>query len=315
MSNVEIVSQSGVEVVDIDLAHPTKDLTKLEKEALASIDQAKAIQVTCKEEAEFAVTFIRQKKTVLTTFIEWFSDVKKASWDAHQVNLGKEKSIKNPYEEAIRIVNDKLLAHEEEKKRLARIEAERIRKEEEEKERVRRAQEEAERKERQRIEDETREKENARLKADMETFAAEKLEQARLLEESGKKAQAERILREAAAKAELQKLIDENRRLREEVEKAEADRLAQEALEAPIYIQEPIIVEEKIDGLTIPKAWKAEVSDIRALCRGIAEGKTPPDVISVNQSKINALAKTWKEKTSDYHPGLRAYEDKSVRTK
>ena len=315
---VEIISQSGVDAIDIPLIDeaPVKiELPKLEKEVLTIIDQAKTLQVTNKEEAGIAVAFIRHRRSVLDAFVEWFAPIKKASWEAHKKNTEKEKSIKEPNEEAIRIVKGKIQSYEDEKARLAEIERQRIRKEEEEKERARRAQEEAERRERQRIEDEARAKEEARLKAEREKFEAEKLEQARLLEEAGKKEQAERVLREAAAKAELQKLIDENRRLKEETEKAEKERLAQEALEAPIYIHDPILEVEKIDGLVIPKAWKAEVYDIRALCRGIADGKTPSDVISVNQSKINGLAKTWKEKTGDYHPGLKAYEDKSVRTK
>ena len=300
----EIVSPEPVKI----------EMTKLEAEALTLIDQANALVVSTKEEAENALAFVRHRKSILSAFVEWFAPIKKASWDAHKKNTEKEKSIVDPNEKAISIVNAKILAFDEEQKRLARLEAERIRKEEEEKERKRREKEEEDRKERQRIEDEARAKEEARIKAEREVLEAEKKAQADALAKAGMEAEAERIRKAAAAQAELDALMAENRRIKEENDRLEEERRAKEALEAPIYIPEPVVIEEKIEGLVIPKAWKAEVIDIRALCRGIADGKTPPDVISINQAKLNALAKTWKERTGDHHPGVRAYEDRSVRT-
>ncbi len=315
--NIDIVSQSGVEIVDLPLApEPVKiELPKLEAEVLTLVDQANAMQVTTQEEANAASAWLSHRKSVLSAFLEWFAPIKEATWAAHKKNTEKEKSIKDPNEKAIEIVRGKLAAFEAEKLRKAEEEAERIRLEAVKAEQARREKEEAERKERQRIEDEARAKEEARIKAEREKLEAEKKAQADALAKAGMEAEAERIRKETAAKIELQKLLDEQKRLKEENERLEAERLAKEALEAPVYVPDPVVVVEKTEGVTGAVAWKAEVVDIRAFCRGIAEGKTPPDVITVNQRKLDALAKTWKGRTGEHHPGVRAFEDKTIRTK
>ncbi len=292
-----------------------KDVEVYRKEAPGIVAQAKAISITCTEDKEIAIEFVRARKSALSVFNEFYAKVKEVTLTAHRKVLAIEKEVVEPNEQAIAIVNDRILSYDAQQEALARIERERIRKEEEAKERARRDKEEAERKERQRIEDETRAKEAARLKAEREKFEAEKKAQADALAEAGKKDEAERIRRETAAKAELQKIMDDNRRLREEAARRDQEEAAKKALEEPIHIFVPEVKVEKVSGQTNVYAWIAEVVDIRTLCRGIADGKTPFDVISLNQRKLNALAKTWKEKTGDYHPGVRAYEDKSIRIK
>ncbi len=315
---VEIVGQSGVEVVDaplIDEAPVKIELPKLEQEILTIIDQANAMQVTTQEEANLASAWLSHRKSVLAAFLEWFAPIKEATWAAHKKNTEKEKSIKEPNEKAIEIVRRKITLFVFEKARKAEEEAERIRLEAVKAEQARREKEEAERKERQRIEDEARAKEEASIKSEREKLEAEKKAQADALAKAGMEAEAERIRKETAAKIELQKLLDEQKRIKEENARLEEERRAKEALEAPIYVPEPVVVVEKTEGVTGAVAWKAEVVDIRAFCRGIAEGKTPPDVITVNQRKLDALAKTWKGRTGEHHPGVRAFEDKTIRTR
>ncbi|MHB8371035.1 MAG: hypothetical protein ACYDBP_15360 [Leptospirales bacterium] len=291
------------------------ELSKLEKEVQGIVDYAKALPVTCKEEAEIAVGFIRQRKSVLDAFVEWFAPIKKASWDAHKKNTEKEKSIIDPNQAAIDIVKSKLKAFDDEQERIAREERERIRREEEAKERARREREEAERKERQRIEDEKRAIEDARLKAEREKLEADKKAQADALARAGRVQEAERVAKLAAAQAQLDKIMAENKRITDENARLESERQALERMSAPIIVHVQEIEAEHTEGQTNAYAWIAEVKDIRAFCRGIAEGKTPIDTITINQRKINALAKTWKGATGDYHPGLTAKEDKSIRIK
>lgn len=299
------------EIVPLEAVKP--DLPKLEAEALTLIDLANSITVSNKEEAEIAVKFVQHRQSVLSAFVEWFAPIKKASWDAHKRNTEKEGSIKDPNELAIKIVKQKLLDYEAEQARIALAETNRIRAEEEARERARREKEEADRRARQKLEDEARAKEESRIRVEREKLEAEKKAQADALAKAGKEAEAENIRKRAAAEAEIQKLLDEGRRLKEENERLEEERHAQELLTAPIHVVACRIQPDKIEGLTMAYPWKAEVVDIRALCRGIAEGKTPADVISVKQSKLDALAKTWKESTGDHYPGIRGKEDRSVR--
>ena len=290
-------------------------LSDLEKEVMVLVDRAKNMQITTKEEASEGSRFIVERKKVISAFKSWYAPLKakaKAVWEEASA---KEKSIVDPNEEAIKIVRDKIALFEDQEARRVREEAERKRKEAEEAERVRRQKEEDERRERIRIEDEARAKEAEKLKAEREKFEAEKAAQAKALEEAGAQAQAERVRREAAAQAHLDKMLAqaeqierENARLKEELE-------AKEAMEAPIYVPEPVVEEVAITGVSVAKIWKAEVVDMRAFCKGIADGRTPVECVKIDQPKLNQLAKTWKEKTGEHHPGVKGYEDKSIRTR
>jgi hypothetical protein len=301
------------EIIPVDAIQLS--LPKLEEEVLVIVEQAKAIKIATQEDKVHAIDFCRVRKSVLDSFIEWFAPIKKASWDAHKQNTEKEKSIVQPNELAISIVKKKILEFDDEQERRARVERERIRQEEELKERARREREEAERKERQRIEDEKRAIEDARLKAEREKLEADKKAQADALARAGRVQEAERVAKLAAAQAQLDKIMAENKRITDENARLESERQALERMSAPIIVHVQEIEAEHTEGQTNAYAWIAEVKDIRAFCRGIAEGKTPIDTITINQRKINALAKTWKGATGDYHPGLTAKEDKSIRIK
>ena len=108
--------------------------------------------------------------------------------------------------------------------------------------------------------------------------------------------------------AEGERIKRENERLKEELE-------AKEAMEAPIYVPEPVVEEVAITGVSVAKIWKAEVFDMRAFLKGVSDGRTPMECVKIDQSKLNQLAKTWKEKTGEHHPGVKGYEDKSIRTR
>jgi len=58
------------------------------------------------------------------------------------------------------------------------------------------------------------------------------------------------------------------------------------------------------------KIWRARVTDMKSLCAAIAAGKCPIDVVSVNQSAANELAKAMKSELNI--DGLEAYCEESV---
>ena len=290
-------------------------LSDLEKEVMVLVDRAKNMQITTKEEASEGSRFIVERKKVISAFKSWYAPLKakaKAVWGEASA---KEKSIVDPNEEAIKIVRDKIALFEDQEARRVREEAERKRKEAEEAERVRRQKEEDERRERIRIEDESRAKEAEKLKAEREKFEAEKAAQAKALEEAGAKEQADKVRRQAEAQAHLDRLLAEGERIKRENERLKEELEAKEAMEAPIYVPEPVVEEVAITGVSVAKIWKAEVVDMRAFCKGIADGRTPVECVKIDQPKLNQLAKTWKEKTGEHHPGVKGYEDKSIRTR
>lgn len=290
-------------------------LSDLEKEVMVLVDRAKNMQITTKEEASEGSRFIVERKKVISAFKSWYAPLKakaKAVWEEASA---KEKSIVDPNEEAIKIVRDKIALFEDQEARRVREEAERKRKEAEEAERVRRQKEEDERRERIRIEDEARAKEAEKLKAEREKFEAEKAAQAKALEEAGAKEQADKVRRQAEAQAHLDKMLAQAEAIKRENERLKEELEAKEAMEAPIYVPEPVVEEVAITGVSVAKIWKAEVVDMRAFCKGIADGRTPVECVKIDQPKLNQLAKTWKEKTGEHHPGVKGYEDKSIRTR
>lgn len=124
----------------------------------------------------------------------------------------------------------------------------------------------------------------------------------------------ERIAREAAAKAEA-----EARKERERLE-AQAQKLAEKGkaeqahakLEqaastvAVVDFQAPA----KVAGMSTTKVWKAEVTDVQAVCRLIADGVLPPTLVDFKAIELNRVASTWQNtKTFD---GLRIYSDVRV---
>lgn len=115
--------------------------------------------------------------------------------------------------------------------------------------------------------------------------------------------------------------LEEQRRLEEEERKrAEAEALeeavaleregrheeAEMLIEAPVYVA-PVVVNSavpKLYGVSKPRDnFQAEIFDLRALAKGVVEGKVPIDAIQGNEQFLNAMARARKG-TLDY-PGVR----------
>lgn len=137
---------------------------------------------------------------------------------------------------------------------------------------------------------------------------------------------------EATLKAAIVKWQDEQEKLRrieqarleaEAREAAEADRKRreEEALNAAIaegteevyvepvaYVPPPIAAPtyEPVKGLGITRRWGAEVTDIKKLCRAVADGVVPETYVLPNQVALNQRAAA--DKQSLLIPGVKAIQ-------
>lgn len=120
---------------------------------------------------------------------------------------------------------------------------------------------------------------------------------------------------------------EEERRLQEEARKREEERRLQEALEAeaagekeeaeaileePVYVA-PVVVQKSTPKMTggpiYQERWFATVTNIKDLCRAVANGQASPECVLPNMPVLNKLAVALK--TSMNVPGVRA-ESKRV---
>lgn len=158
------------------------------------------------------------------------------------------------------------------------------------------------------------------IKGKMLTYTAE---QERIAAEERRKAEAalraeqERLAREAAAReaaaaAEAAKLVAEG-----DVEKA-AEVQAQAAIEAAsmaatAQVMTAPVVEApvaKVSGISQRGIWKAEVTDKAALIAFVAANPQFQNLLEVNTSALNQMAKAMKD-TMQF-PGVRAFEEKTL---
>jgi phage-related minor tail protein len=130
----------------------------------------------------------------------------------------------------------------------------------------------------------------------------------------------ERKQREEAARIEAQRAQEERLRKEElqrqadaaaakgKAEKAEALRAKAEEYVAPPVFVPPVVAQAS--GTAFKKTWKAEVTDLPAFLKAVAEGRAPLGVISINESALNAYAKGVKGTMAV--PGLRFFEATSM---
>lgn len=91
---------------------------------------------------------------------------------------------------------------------------------------------------------------------------------------------------------------EEERRLKaaEELEKAGEKELADVVLSEPV--QAPTVVlpnTTKQKGISYRDIYSAEVVDVKALCRAVADGKIEPTYVLPNMTALNSLARNLKE--------------------
>jgi hypothetical protein len=126
----------------------------------------------------------------------------------------------------------------------------------------------------------------------------------------------ERIRREEERKA-IEAAAKEEEKLRLEMAK-QAEELGasketvEEILITPIPIPRPVVAAtfRPATGISNRINYRAEVTDIRALCRAVADGKVSPLLVEANLSALNKLASAEKETLNI--PGVRVIRDTGI---
>ena len=137
-----------------------------------------------------------------------------------------------------------------------------------------------------------------------------------------KRREEEEIARQEAVKAEMaRRKAEEDDRIRQaaELEAAgateEAEALVNETVEEnqkpiEVYIPPPPTPKVELEGATVKTYWQAEVTDLRALCRAVADGKAAIACVEPNMTVLNAQARTLKKEMAI--PGVRAVPTSSL---
>jgi membrane protein involved in colicin uptake len=148
-------------------------------------------------------------------------------------------------------------------------------------------------------------------------------EQKRIADEAARKALQERLAAEAAARkaqeeaeaarraaqAELaaaQAAQDEAAKARAIAEAAKAEAAAaqaeREAILNELIVEVPaqIVQPHKAEGTTTRQTFKASVSDLRALCKAIGEGRAPLEAVEPNMPYLNTQARFAKKESGTY---------------
>lgn len=134
--------------------------------------------------------------------------------------------------------------------------------------------------------------------------------------------QEEEMLRQKAIKQEAE------RRQKEEIErlaqaaaleasgaKEEADALVAEAIEEnekpfEVHVGPVTIPIVKPVGMALKEYWKAEVTDLKALCKAIGDGKCPVLYVEPNMTALNGMARSLKKEMNV--PGVKAVSSSSM---
>lgn len=93
-------------------------------------------------------------------------------------------------------------------------------------------------------------------------------------------------------------------------QREERERLIEAAKETGDYEIEVETQVPDVATMSTRSKWVAELTDIKALCRAVADGKAPASLVSLNQSEANRVAKSLKG--SVRIPGIRVIEEKIV---
>jgi len=137
-----------------------------------------------------------------------------------------------------------------------------------------------------------------------------------------KRREEEEIARQEAVKAEMaRRKAEEDDRIRQaaELEAAgateEAEALVNETVEEnqkpiEVYIPPPPTPKVELEGATVKTYWQAEVTDLRALCRAVADGKAAIACVEPNMTVLNAQARALKKEMAI--PGVRAVSTSSM---
>ena len=143
-----------------------------------------------------------------------------------------------------------------------------------------------------------------------------KMEQDRIRAEEEEKNRQEAIRIEAERR---QKEEDERLAKAAELEasgaKEEAEALVNEAIEEKekpieIYIPPPATPKVELEGATVKTFWHAEVTDLKMLCKAIANGMAAVNLVEPNMTALNGMARSLKKEMNV--PGVKAVSTTSM---
>lgn len=131
--------------------------------------------------------------------------------------------------------------------------------------------------------------------------------------EEAKRQEDERKAREKAAEAERKRIAELEAQAANHEEKGRFDK-AEERRQAAqeVYVPpEPVVSgPEKAQGQAIRVTWKAEVTDLKALVRAVAEGRAPSSFIQADLVAINKQARATQDTMKI--DGIRFYSKKEM---
>lgn len=101
---------------------------------------------------------------------------------------------------------------------------------------------------------------------------------------------------EARLQAEAQKKLDDQRLAEAQALSEAGDTAAaEEVISSPVVAAAPVFAAPKVAGIkSFRDNWQAKVTDIKALCRAVADGKVATTCVEANMSVLNGLARASK---------------------
>ena len=253
----------------IKLPELPEEQPRQEQVALTIVEQAKALIISNQPELEVARDFVKQINERIKFVVEHHKPIKDAAYAAHKVAVAQEKKVLDPLEEAKKTVTKTANDYIQEQERLAAIERKRL--------------EDEAAKERQKRMDAAQRKVGAILGkagADSDHLEALRLE----LEDPETTEEEASVIRSQIAILEA-KIAGHQQRAEEIRRQAEA------AAAAPPPVSAPAVSTQKTAGVVGRKEVTVEVVDIKALCRGVADGILPPGVVEGVNKTLVSLAR------------------------
>lgn len=250
----------------------TPETKESEIEAQALLGHAQSLTVACREHDEAAQGFLRaivQRKKVI---VDALAPAKSAAHKAHKELTMLEAKLCDPLDTARAIITGKVLAFQQVERRKAEAEAHRL-------------------------QEEARKVEQARRQAELDA-----------LEAARKVAEEEALCAAMAADEPDQEIMLVQAEAANAAAQAEASRIAQEPITAPVVRVAPAVAEVK--GVANTGRWKAEMIDKLALIRHVAENPQWVHVLTADMTVLNGLARSQKEMLQ--MPGVRAVREEGL---
>jgi len=117
------------------------------------------------------------------------------------------------------------------------------------------------------------------------------------------------------------KALEDQRRAEEEARLAvavEAEKngappdTVQEILDQPVALPTPVVAPtfQRAQGVSTQERWHAEVTDIKALCKAVGDGRASSELVTANMVALNSMARAMKQTFSI--PGCRAIPETTI---